>query len=124
MAYPRIAAAPPPPEYPTQKTYNAPGNVIIIIGAIFIPLNILAVALRLWARHMKKTSLKVTDYLIIIALFLNFANYGTGIDFAVNGAIGLPIQKATADEIVTALKVRTDNDLIAQIYEYVYTDRL
>jgi len=91
--------------FATHKSHNAPGQVIIIIGAIFIPLNIIVVALRLWARRIKKTSLRWTDYLIVIALCLNIVIYGIGVDFVVNGAVGLPIYQATADEIVTALKV-------------------
>lgn len=47
---------------------NTGGNSVIILGAVLIPLNILAVALRFWARRIRKTSLKLCDYLIIVAL--------------------------------------------------------
>ena len=56
---------------------NTAGDSIIILGAIFIPLDILAVALRLWARRIKKTSLKLCDYLIIIALVRNIMDFST-----------------------------------------------
>ena len=47
---------------------NTGGKSIVILGAVFIPLDILAVALRLWARRIRKTSWKLCDYLIIVAL--------------------------------------------------------
>lgn len=50
------------------STGDEQGVMLITVSAIFLALAILAVALRLWSVRLKKRSLAVNDYLIILAL--------------------------------------------------------
>ena len=44
------------------------GVMLVSVSAVFLGLAVLAVALRVWSRHLKKRSLNPNDYLILLAL--------------------------------------------------------
>ena len=57
------------------------GLSIVIIGGVLNPLDILIVGLRIWARRIKHTPLKLSDYLIIVGEVRLFTMYMTKMDF-------------------------------------------
>lgn len=64
---------------------NPRGASLIIVESIFIFLDILAVAGRLWSRQIQRKSLEFNDWSIIVALFLMMARYGNEIS-----SMGIP----------------------------------
>ena len=47
---------------------NIQGINEIVVGAVFITLDMIAVGLRLWCRRLKNKKLQINDYTIIAAL--------------------------------------------------------
>ena len=47
---------------------NRQGITEIVIGTVFVALDILAVGLRFWSRRLKRRKLQFNDYTIIAAL--------------------------------------------------------
>ena len=58
---------------------NSRGAKLVIIETIFIFLDILAVAGRLWSRRIQRKSLEFNDWSIIVALVIMIARYGNEI---------------------------------------------
>lgn len=53
---------------PSVMALSAGGVDLVVCCTVFSVLAIIAVALRVWARSLKKSRLQLTDYLIIIGL--------------------------------------------------------
>jgi hypothetical protein len=58
---------------------NARGASLVIVETVFIFLDILAVAARVWSRQIQRKSLEFNDWSIIVALIIMIARYGNEI---------------------------------------------
>lgn len=58
---------------------NPRGAILIIIETIFIFLDVVAVAGRLWSRQIQHKTLEFNDWSIIVALVVMIARYGNEI---------------------------------------------
>ena len=50
------------------SSISSDGVKLIVVSAIFFPLAIVFGALRVWARRLKRCSLRLNDYMIFLAL--------------------------------------------------------
>ncbi|KAF2865367.1 hypothetical protein BDV95DRAFT_623880 [Massariosphaeria phaeospora] len=72
------------------------GIALIVIASIFIPLTVLTVALRLWARQKLRQKLELNDYLILIGAIFAVANAVLTIVGVIYGGVGRHQQEALA----------------------------
>lgn len=68
------------------------GVAVVVVSSVFIPLPILFTTLRIWARIMKRRSLEINDYAILVALILSIANAILTILAVVRTGVGQHIQ--------------------------------
>ena len=61
-------ATPPAPPMEGVTTLNDKGIMLIVLCFVFLFIGTLAVAMRLWARKYKHTSLAADDWWIVVAL--------------------------------------------------------
>lgn len=68
---------------------NPRGATLVIVETIFIALDILAVAGRLWSRRIQNKALEFNDWSIIVALIIMIARYGNEISMVLVAGFGL-----------------------------------
>ena len=50
------------------STGDEKGVMLVSVSTVFLGLAVLAVTMRIWSRHLKKRSLNLNDYLILLSL--------------------------------------------------------
>jgi len=52
---------------------NTARTAIVVLEAVLLPIDVIFVGLRLWARRLKRTPLTLSDYCLIAGLVSDFA---------------------------------------------------
>ncbi|KAL8952039.1 MAG: hypothetical protein Q9222_002026 [Ikaeria aurantiellina] len=78
---------------------------VIVISVVFLPFAALAIALRLWARRLKRMPLALNDYLIIAAMVFAIGETVTIILAVTMGKVGYHISELSLDQIIALGKV-------------------
>lgn len=77
---------------------NTAGLTLLVVQAIFTPLAIVSVGLRLWARRFTAAPLAFSDYAVIIALLFVLGEAAAGWVEVLAGGAGRPIADLTPPE--------------------------